>query len=328
MEDAKAVLHAAFGSLQNQDRRIEQLTPKPDVMKYLRNLPQPTVLSGFAEEVEVVLRATASSNETTEAPFVKRRIGTHFAYVHDGGVSLIVSHSKQVDGTWVHETEVFVDPLVEQPLEDLGELHDFLTHCGPGSRIHVVAEDGTVSGAGFSTDEVFLPMQTVAAFVRAWDVCSQIEGWPDRRVLLRDVADREVFYTLVGLAALVTGPDLIAKYSFYLAASDETRKPSDFVESSTTAHVPFIANLAADTLVVWLVVDSATLAYEGEVCGLRFASVKDARAELRALVQKTTVYPEMVANASEPTTTYAPGLIEGRVPTELDEISLRYEETE
>jgi len=327
-EEATALLHAAFGSLQNQDRRIEKLTPKPGVMKYLRNLPQPTVLSGFTEEVQVLLRATTSSDETAEAPFVKRRIGTHFAYVHDGGVSLIISHSKQVDGTWVHETEVFVDPLVEQPLEDLGQLHDFLTYCGPGSRIHVVAEDGTVSGEGFSTDEVFLPLQTVARFVRAWDVCRQFDDWPERRVLLRDVADREVFYTLVGLAGLATEPDVIAKYSFYLAASDETRKPSDFAESSTTAHVPFIANLAADTLVVWLVVHAATLAYNGEVCGLRLASVEDVRAELRPLAQKTTAYPEMVTDASEPTATYAPGLIEGRVPPELVEISLGYEETE
>lgn len=327
-KQAKAVLHAAFGSLHNQDQRIAQLTPRPDVMKYLRNLPQPTVLSGFTEEAEVVLRATMMSGETADAPFAKRRIGTHFAYVHDGGVSLIISHSKNVDGTWVHETEVFVDPLIELPLEDLGELHHFLAHCGVGSRIHVVAEDGTVDGAGFSIDETFLPLQTVARFVQAWEVCSKIEGWPDRRVLLRDVADREVFYTLAGLAALATAPESVAKYSFYLAASDETRRPSDFVETSTTAHVPFIANLAADTLVVWLVVDSATLAYEGRVRGLRFGSVEGAWAEVRPLVRKTTVYPEMVTDASEPTTTYAPRLIEGRVPTELLDVGLGFEDVE
>lgn len=324
-EQERAIVHAAFGSIEHGADRFRALVPKPEVLKYLRNLPAPTVLSGFLSESSVELQCSSAFG-TVNAEFVLRRTRTHWAYVHSSGLSLITSHAKLVEGKRVHETEVFIDPLVDTKMEDLGSFANFLIACGPGSTIVPLGDDGKPDGAGFATDATFAPLHTVARFVASWRRCATIEGWPRESVSLRDVTDAEVFHSLTGVAAMLTDDRVIARYSFYLAPAQEDRGVQDLSPAPVRASLPVIANLSGDTVLVRFNVTASTLSLDGEVCGMRFHSVQGAVAEKRALVQKSTIFPEAIYGGNDTTTAFGPDLQEGRVPSEIEAVSLNWDE--
>jgi len=215
-------------------------------MKYLRNLPQPTYLGGFTTQAEVVLEVERGE-ERASAPFTHRRIGTHYAYVHQCGLSLIISHARERGGVMIHETEVAVDALVDSVLEDLGTLLDFLELCGEDAVIREVSHDESVRHR-FEVAQLFQPLHTIAAFVASWRICAMIEGWPERCVALNEVADPEVFYTLSGFARLVEQPDFIAAASFFLDRVTNPISREELTEAQTTAYAPFIGNWQARPL--------------------------------------------------------------------------------
>jgi hypothetical protein len=149
------LLHAAFGVEAHLVQRVAQLNPRPEIIKYLRALPQPALLTGYTTEARVMLEVTLDgASATTEFTF--RKIGTHYAYVHDAGISLIVSHARERDGQMVHDTEVFIDPLADNVLDDLAGGPDFFEMCVEGAVIREGGED-PATGVGFDVAKCFLP---------------------------------------------------------------------------------------------------------------------------------------------------------------------------
>jgi hypothetical protein len=257
-------------------------------------------------------------------PFTYRRIGTHYAYVHQCGLSLIISHTRERDNVMVHETEVAVDPLADNVLEDLGTLLDFLELCGEDAVIREVADDGSVRHR-FDVAQLFLPLHTFAVFVASWRVCAAIDGWPERSVALKDVSDPEVFYTLSGFARLVEQPDLIATTSFFLDSVMNPISREDLTEAPTTAYAPFIGNLASTTIVLRLAASAMTLALDGDVRGIHFKTVEAGTCEVRELVAKTTIYPELATGGDALTFALAPARPEGVLPNSLRDLAVTWE---
>lgn len=320
----REVLRVAFGVDDHLVERLAGLNPRPDIMKYLRNLPQPTYLGGFTTQAEVVLEVERGE-ERASAPFTYRRIGTHYAYVHQCGLSLIISHARERGGVMIHETEVAVDALVDSVLEDLGTLLDFLELCGEDAVIREVSHDESVRHR-FEVAQLFQPLHTIAAFVASWRICAMIEGWPERCVALNDVADPEVFYTLSGFARLVEQPDFIAAASFFLDRVTNPILREELTEAQTTAYAPFIGNLAGATVVLRLSASAMTLALDGEVRGIRFKNVEAGTCEVRELVAKTTIYPELAIGGNAPTFALAPARPEGVLPSSLSDLAITWEE--
>lgn len=322
IERERELLHAAFGAEQHFIQRLADLTPRPELAKYLRNLPKPTVLAGFTEELEVTLTVSHLGNDASER-FTYRRIGTHFAYVHSSGVSLITSQARKKDGQWVHETELFVDPLVDLPLEDLGQLLDFFALCQGGAVMSVPMGD-TQDPTLLDVNEFFPSLVGLGHFVESWRACAGIEGWPARSVALRDANDPEVFNTLSGFAHLINQVESIRSASFLIQTVDDPASPDALSESEVLAELPVIGNLSEQTVVLWLEVASRTLSLNEEVMGMRFDQVVAARAESRMLELKTSQYPEIVLASDGPTLVFRPQRGEGVLAEGLGDLALRW----
>ncbi|WP_224277802.1 hypothetical protein [Nocardioides lacusdianchii] len=324
-DSERAVLETAFGDPAQFFDRATGLNPRPEIVKYLRHLPQTALFGGVGSDTEVELEVT-SGHQRAVAGFTHRRIGTHWAYVHPAGVSLIISHARERDGQMVHETEVFIDPLADNVLEDIDNALEFFELCSDGAAIREVGKGGESSG--LSVTELFRPLDTLATLIRSWRVCRELRGWPERAVALRDVTDAEVFYTLSGIAQLATEPESMARHSFVIETVSHPIDISDLVERPVQALVPVIANLMDQTLVLTVDTNATTFAFDGEVRGFRFQASTDIEVETRPLAQKASIYPEVVVDANSPTFALAPGRHQGSLPSELEDIRIGWQESE
>ncbi|RYB93718.1 hypothetical protein EUA93_04710 [Nocardioides oleivorans] len=327
-EDAeKGVLEAAFGSEAHALDRIAQLSPKPEILPHLNTLPRPSVLAGFTEEADGVLRVTGK--ETVELNVVMRRIGTHFGWVHEAGFSFIISRSRPgPNGAMVHETELFIDPLVKCAMEDVPmEVRDFFGACDEEATLEVVGPKGERSpGPRFSVKEHFPAALVVATFFDAWNTCKSFTGWPTREVQLRDARNEEVFNTVGVLAALWSRPDSLAGWSFVLETSNDQVDPTSLRSTPVMAAAPFIARLASRTLVAYFNGSAEVLGEIDDPTGLRFAEVAWIEIDVfDELVPKVTLYPELVISPALPTVAFSPsGRVEGTVHPSLENVTLTW----
>lgn len=319
----RELLHAVFGADEHVAARVAKLSLRPEVIGYLRSLPQPMIFAGLSRELDTSLRVVAGGKSASE-PFTYRAIGTHFGYVHAAGISLIVSRARDRNGAWVHETELFVDPLAINRMEDLGSALDFFALCSAGAKLYGEDHDPqTVSG--FDVDAMFTPLGSAAAMINAWRTCAQLDGWPARSVELKHFTDPEVFKTLVGFAHLLEEPAAIASISFVFRALPTGVGAADLERGPATVHVPIIGNLADQSVVLHLTVEGSTLSLEGDVLGFGFTSISSAECEVRDLAKKSTVYPELVPGGAAPT--LALGIAEqGVLPEGLDDLRLEWVE--
>jgi hypothetical protein len=319
----RELLHAVFGAGEHVVDRVARLNLRPEVIGHLRSLPQPMIFAGFSKELDTSLRVVTGEESASE-PFTYRAIGTHFGYVHAAGISLIVSRARDRNGTWVHETELFVDPLAINPMEDLGATLDFFAHCSQGAKLYGEDDDPqTVSG--FDVDAMFTPLISAAAMINAWRTCAQLDGWPARSVELKDFTDPQVFNTLVGFAHLLEEPAAIASISFVFRALPTGVGAADLERGPATVHVPIIGNLADHSVVLHLTVEGSTLSLEGDVVGFEFTSIISAECEVRDRAMKSTVYPELVPGRAA--STLALGVAErGVLPEGLDDLQLEWVE--
>lgn len=319
----RELLHAVFGSAEHVADRVAKLSLRPEVIGYLRSLPQPMIFAGLSRELDTSLRVVTDGKSASE-PFTYRAIGTHFGYVHAAGISLIVSRARDRDGTWVHETELFVDPLATNPMEDLGQTLDFFALFSPGARLYREDHDPQ-KVSGFDVDAVFTPLRSAAAMINAWRTCAQLDGWPGGAVELKHFTDPEVFNTLAGFAHLLEEPASIASISFVFRELPIGDGAADLERGPATVHVPIIGNLADKSVVLHLNVEGSTLSLEGDVVGFEFTSIISAECEVRDRAKKSTVYPELVPGPPAPT--LAIGATErGVLPEGLDDLRLEWVE--
>ena len=318
-EQERELLHAVFGGDEHIADRVAELSLRPEVVDYLRSLPQPMIFAGLSRELGTSLRV-AVGGESTSEPFTYRAIGTHFGFVHAAGISLIISRARDHNGTWVHETELFVDPLTSNVMDDLGATLNFFALCSPGAKLYREDHDPeTVSG--FDVEVMFRPLTSAAAMINAWRTCAQLDGWPARSVELKHFTDPEVFNTLAGFAHLVNEPASIASSSFVFRALPNGTETADLERRPTTVYVRIIGNLADHSMVLHLTVEGSTLLSEGEVVGFEFTSIISAECEARNRAQKSTAYPELVPGGAAPTFALG-GAQQGVLPEGLDHLGL------
>ena len=158
--------------------------------------------------------------------------------------------------------------------------------------------------------------------IRGWRTCKQTDGWPERAVALKDAADPEIFYTLSGFARLLGTPESIAQHSFFLESLNNPISVDDLVESPGTALLPTVGNIAESTLVLKLVATAYTLALGSNMRGFRFVSTQAASVDVRELVAKTSIYPELVPGDDNPTFAIAPGRAQGVLPPQLGDLAV------
>jgi hypothetical protein len=318
-EQERELLHAVFGAEEHITDRVAKLSLRPEVIGHLRSLPQPMIFAGLSRELDTSLRVVTGGESASE-PFTYRAIGTHFGYVHAAGISLIISRARDRNGTWVHETELFVDPLTSNVMDDLGATLDFFALCSPGAKLYREDHDSeTVSG--FDVDAMFTALTSAAAMINAWRTCAQLDGWPARSVELKHFTDPEVFNTLVGFAHLLDEPARIASSSFVFRALPNGAEAADLERRPTTVYVPIIGNLAGHSIVLHLTVEGSTLSFEGDVVGFEFTSISSAECEARDRAEKSTVYPELVPGGAAPTLALG-GAQQGVLPESLDDLRL------
>ena len=324
-DQERDLLHAVFGSDDHTTDRVAQLSLRPEVIEYLKSMPQPMIFAGLSRELETALRVVSDGRSASDV-FTYKAIGTHFGFVHDAGISLIVSEARDYDGKMFHETELFVDPLACNVLDDLGTSLDFFALCAPGARLYREDHDPAIV-AGFNVDEMFTPLRQLAAMIGAWRTCSQLDGWPDRSVELKNFAEAEIFNTLAGFAQLINEPGQVAKVAMYFEETADGAKPTGVDRTPTTILLPVIGNLADKTLILHLAVAGSVLSRDGDPAGLEFDSVLPAecRVEVRERTQKATIYPEYVPGADRPTSAVGVG-DEGVLPAELQDVRIGWME--
>jgi hypothetical protein len=277
------------------------------------------IFAGLTRELETSLRVVTGGQSVVE-PFTYRAIGTHFGYVHTAGISLIISRDRDRDGTLVHETELFIDPLTSRFLDDLGATLDFFALCSQRAKLYREDHDPEAF-SGLDVDVMFTPLRSAAAMINAWRTCTRLDGWPARSVELKHFTDSEVFNTLVGFARLLEEPASIASSSFVFRALPTVAEVRDLERGPTTVRVPIIGNLADHSVILHLSVEGSTLSLEGEVVGFEFTSIISAACEVRERAEKSTVYPELVPGAEAPT--LALGVAErGVLPDGLGDLRL------
>jgi hypothetical protein len=161
--------------------------------------------------------------------------------------------------------------------------------------------------------------------IRGWRTCKQTDGWPERAVALKDAADPEIFYTLSGFARLLGTPESIAQHSFFLESLNNPISVDDLVESPGTALLPTVGNIAESTLVLELVATADTLTLGSNMRGFRFVSTQAASVDVRELVAKTSIYPELVPGEDNPTFAIAPGRAQGVLPPQLGDLAVGWQ---
>lgn len=317
----RQLLHAAFGAEEHAAARIAELSLRQEVIDYLTSLPQPLIFAGFSREMPTALRVVLDGEIATE-PFSYRAIGTHSGYVHPAGISLIISAARDHDGQMMHETELYVDPDVRIALDDLTTTLDFFAHCSAGAKIY--GEDDDPSRAkGFDISELFTALEGLASMVSGWRACTQLDGWPARSVDLRDFANPEVFNTIIGFAKILEDPTHVPASSLALAAYDSVPEGAQLEREPATILLPVVGNLRQHSLILHLTIAGSVVSYDDKLVAFEFDSLLSATCEARDHVEKSTIYPEIVAAGHMPTLCLGRS-DEGRVPAGLEDLRLTW----
>ncbi len=314
----RQLLHAAFGADERAAARISELSFRSDVIEFLTSLPQPLVFSGYSQEMPTALRVIRDESDVTE-PFEFRAIGTHSGYVHDGGISLIFSEARDRDGQKVHETELYVDPDVSVALEDLTTAVDFFGLLSHGASVFRRDQDPRID-KGFDAGDLFPGLEGLAAMIDGWRTCTSVEGWPERSVELRDFANHDAFNTIVGFAGILRGgraPVSSITFGDYELVPEGT----ELDLAPATVLLPVVGNLRHHSLILQLALEATAHSWNGETVALEFGALLDAEFEVRARVEKSTPYPEIVCGAGIPTKCYGRD-IQGTLPADLADVCL------
>lgn len=324
-DQERQLLHAAFGSEEHTAARLAELRLRSDVIDYLTSLPQPLVFSGFSQEMTTALRVIRDKHNVIE-PFTYRAIGTHSAYVHDVGISLIFSEARNRDGQMVHETELYVDPDVSFALETLESTLDFFALLSDGAKVYR-RDDDPSSRSGFDIGELFPALEGLAAMIEGWRTCTQLDGWPGRSVEFRDFTNPDAHNTIVGFARILGNADRVPVSSIVFGTYDSIPEGAQLERKGTTVVLPVVGNLRHHSVILHLTVAGTALIYNGETVALEFSSIIEAEYEVRDRVEKSTPYPEIIAGPGIPTQCF--GRDErGTVPGSLSDLRLGWTEEE
>ena len=318
-DQERQLLHAAFGAEEHAAARIAELSLRQEVIDYVTSLPQPLIFTGFSTEMPTALRVILGEHSATE-PFTYRAIGTHSGYVHDAGISLIISEARDRDGQMVHETKLYVDPDVSDDLEDLTTTLDFFALCSAGAKVY--REDHDPSRVeGFDISGLFTALEGLASMVEGWRTCVQLDGWPARSVELRDFANPDAFNTIVGFARIVEDPDRVPVSSLALSGYETVPDGANLMREPTTILLPVVGNMKRHSVILHLTIAGTAVSYDGETVGLEFDSILAAECEARDRVEKSTIYPELIAASHVPTFCFGrPD--QGVLPPGLDDLRL------
>lgn len=283
-----SVYKAAFGRPDLFDSRAADLPFKSSIPEALIDAPDRILVAGRIVDDETTLEISGSAG-TAEACFVYSRIGTHFGWVHRDGLALTVGAARpQSDGTFVHETQVFIDDEAEVRLDELSaDLCGFLTVAVPNSVMRDV-------NSSFSMEVDYFNLTSLSEIMWAHGDARKLPGWESSALRLCDLNDPFSLLAIRLLGTWSADPTLFPKLSFYI---DFERHPIDLGKAERVekeGHVNVVLDAARETIIAAVSGTATELWLADEMIGLESFVARKVELEFRALITREESYPEIV----------------------------------
>ncbi|MCX5868033.1 MAG: hypothetical protein NT009_11285 [Proteobacteria bacterium] len=274
---------AIFGLDDFMPERLAKLSIHNEMLRALRYVPGPVFIIGNLDYRKTKLEVSGN-NGNAQCTFEVRKTNDHFGFVHESGLSIIISKAVLHEGKYVHWIEGSVDQKSAAALDDLKETKEFLLKCIPSAKINEIGKESI-----FSVDYSEV-LYKCGFFARYYDETVSWIKWPKGTWLLRDAMEMENLNTLGFLSKLSKNKSFLDGFGFMIKKIDEryTQKEEKLFK------IPICLNLPRSHMVVWLNIKGFLFIYEDKIIGIKINNLLSLDYEIKNNRLSKSIWPEIV----------------------------------
>lgn len=296
------LLHTAvFGLQEHLPERLALLPMKPQVVTWIRELPQPIAFIGPVTGYTTTLKVEGSAGSAS-CDFEARRSEDHSGFTHPSGFAITISKATRRGNEFVHYLNAEIDEAATSPLSNFPDLWDFLEKCTPDARI----SEGEFS---LNVDNIsWLPQ--CGFFARYLRSIQGMHDWPPGTWVMADALQYETLNTLAWFGQVKQGLEWLTGYG--LLNGEE----SDATSEDVSFHIPVCANLPRSLSLVWLTVKGRMFTSDERVRGFRLLEILSWKLDFRPERLTKSDFPELVFYTGWPTIRIPEHVLGAPVPEE------------
>ena len=274
---------AVFGLDDYMPERLAKLSIHSEMLRALRFVPAPALVIGKVSYVKTKLEVKGE-NGNAQCTFEGRSTEGNFGFVHESGLSIIISKAVLNEGKYVHWIEGNVDQKSTAELDDFKEMKEFLLKCIPSAKINELGEESF-----FSVDYSEV-LYKCGFFARYYDETVSWIKWPKGTWLLRDAMEMENLNTLGFLSKFSKNKSFLDGFGFMINKIDEkyTEKEEKLLK------IPICLNLPRGHMVVWFNIKGFLMSYEDKIIGIKINNLLSIDYEIKNNRLRKNIWPEIV----------------------------------